>query len=269
MQSEERYRELFENANDVVYTHDLAGNFTSLNQAGERITGWSRGQALKMNISDVLAPEYLDVARRMMAMKVAGEPPRIYKVEICDPLGRRVALELSTRLVKDDGKAVGIQGIARDVSDRRRAEEALQSANEKLTRTVRELERRNDESRLRAEIGDLLHTCMTDEEASAVVARAAAQIFPANGRCAFLAHVREGNVRGQCYVGQGLHRRAYFFRGRVLGFAPRAHALARKRRGRPALPSRSGGYAGRFDLRADDCAGPGLRRFSLAAGGAE
>jgi PAS domain-containing protein len=41
-ESEERYRELFENANDIIYTHDLQGNFTSLNRSGERITGYSR-----------------------------------------------------------------------------------------------------------------------------------------------------------------------------------------------------------------------------------
>ncbi|HEU5131781.1 MAG TPA: response regulator, partial [Pyrinomonadaceae bacterium] len=40
-ESEERYRELFENANDIIYTHDLQGNFTSLNRSGERITGYS------------------------------------------------------------------------------------------------------------------------------------------------------------------------------------------------------------------------------------
>ena len=39
-ESEERYRELFENANDIIYTHDLQGNFTSLNRTGERITGY-------------------------------------------------------------------------------------------------------------------------------------------------------------------------------------------------------------------------------------
>ena len=37
--SEERYRELFENANDIIYTRDLAGQFTSINKAGERVTG--------------------------------------------------------------------------------------------------------------------------------------------------------------------------------------------------------------------------------------
>src|SRR5207253_6962275 len=56
--SEERYRELFENANDIIYTHDLNGNFTSLNKSGEQVTGYTREEALKMNIGDVLTPEY-------------------------------------------------------------------------------------------------------------------------------------------------------------------------------------------------------------------
>ena len=59
-ESEERYRELFENANDIIYIHDLKGNFSSLNKAGEVITGYSRAEALRMNIADVLVPEHAD-----------------------------------------------------------------------------------------------------------------------------------------------------------------------------------------------------------------
>ncbi len=184
-QSEDRYKELFENANDVVYTHDLEGNFTSLNQAGERITGWNRSEVLQMNISNVLAPEFLDLARRMMALKVAGDPPRIYKVEVKGKFGQRLALELSTRVIKENHKAIGIQGIARDVSDRRRAEEALQAVNEKLTHWVRELERKNRESELLKEMGDLLHSCVNPQEAGQVVGRAAAELFPSTSGALF------------------------------------------------------------------------------------
>src|SRR5205807_960593 len=41
-ESEERYRELFENANDIIYTQDLQGNFTSINRTGEQLTGYTR-----------------------------------------------------------------------------------------------------------------------------------------------------------------------------------------------------------------------------------
>ncbi len=177
-QSEERYRELLENANDIIYTHDLEGNFLSLNAAGERITGYAREEVLRMNIRDVLTPEYLELARRMIAVKVAGEPPRIYKVEIFGKDGSRIALELSTRLVREAGRPTAIQGIARDVTERRKTEQALQSVNEKLTVWVRELERRNRETTQLHEMGELLQTCLTAEEAYAVVSRCARELFP-------------------------------------------------------------------------------------------
>ena len=126
--TEERYRDLFENANDLIYTHDLTGNFTSLNRAGEVITGYSREEALSKNIADVVAPEFLDVARSMTARKITGDLPTTYELEIISKEGNRVTLELSTRLMVTDGLPIGIQGIGRDISERRRAEATLHNA---------------------------------------------------------------------------------------------------------------------------------------------
>ncbi|MCV4753896.1 PAS domain S-box protein, partial [Escherichia coli] len=89
------YRDLFENANDLIYTHDLNGNFTSINRAGEIITGYSREEAVRLNISEVVAPEYLKQARQMTARKLSGEGPTAYELEIIAKDGRRVPLELS------------------------------------------------------------------------------------------------------------------------------------------------------------------------------
>ncbi len=123
--NEERYRDLFENANDLIYTHDLEGNFTSLNRAGEIITGYSREEALKMNLGQVVAPEFLEAAKTMTAKKVAGERPTTYQLEIISKYGNRVTLDLSTRLIVSNGMPVGVQGIARDMTARREAEESL------------------------------------------------------------------------------------------------------------------------------------------------
>ncbi len=123
--SEAQFRDLFENANDLIYTHDLEGNFTSLNRAGEIITGYTRKEALKRNISKVVAPEFLELARTMTAKKVSGDVPTTYEVEIIAKDGHRVLLDLSTRLIVQDGMPIGVQGVGRDITARRQAETKL------------------------------------------------------------------------------------------------------------------------------------------------
>jgi PAS domain S-box-containing protein len=127
-ESEERYRELFENANDIIYTHDLQGNFTSLNRSGELITGYTREEAAKMNIADVIAPDFLALAREMMAQKASQGVSTVYEIDIIAKQGKRVRLEVSTRLIFSDGKPVGVQGIGRDLTERKHSEEALRES---------------------------------------------------------------------------------------------------------------------------------------------
>jgi PAS domain S-box-containing protein len=137
-ENEQRYRELFENANDIIYTHTLAGNFTSLNRSGEEITGYSCAEALQMNIVDVLAPEYVSLARQMLAQKKNQRTPTVYELEIITKNTGRVRLEVSTRLIYKDGKPVGVQGIARDLTERKRSEEVMaqQSQREAMTHRI-------------------------------------------------------------------------------------------------------------------------------------
>jgi PAS domain S-box-containing protein len=124
-ESKERYRELFENANDIVYTHDTSGNFTSLNRSGERVTGYNWQEAAKMNIADLLAADYLHLARQLIASEASGKHSAVYELEIVTKHGARVRVEVSTRVIYQAGKPVGVQGIARDLTERRRSKEAL------------------------------------------------------------------------------------------------------------------------------------------------
>ncbi|HJS51415.1 MAG TPA: PAS domain S-box protein, partial [Pyrinomonadaceae bacterium] len=133
--SEQRYQELVENANDIIYTHDLEGNLTSLNRAGEIITGYTRDEALRMNLAEVVAPEFLDVARNMIARKTVDQSPTVYELDIFSKEGRRLTLEVSTTLLHHDDVAIGVQGIARDITYRkaeRRAEDALRESEQQF-----------------------------------------------------------------------------------------------------------------------------------------
>ncbi|MEP6911672.1 MAG: PAS domain S-box protein, partial [bacterium] len=110
--SEERYRDLVENAHDLIYEHDLQGNYTSSNKAGEQITGYSLEESLELNLLQTVAPEYMEKARQMLSRKLAGEKVTAYELEIIAKDGHRVAIEVNTRVVFKDDVPVGVQGIA-------------------------------------------------------------------------------------------------------------------------------------------------------------
>jgi two-component system sensor histidine kinase/response regulator len=135
-ESEERYRELFQNANDIVYTHDLEGNFTSFNKAAERLTGYTHEDAGTNNIAQIVAPEHLDLAIQTTLRQLAGETPPAYELDILTKDQRRLTVEVHTRLIFKDGQPVGVQGIARDITERKRAEENLARSLSQLRATL-------------------------------------------------------------------------------------------------------------------------------------
>jgi two-component system, NarL family, sensor histidine kinase UhpB len=174
--SEKRYRELFENANDVVFTTNLTGEFTSVNRAGENVTGYRRDEVSTMNIAALVAPEHLPIVRRMLTLKLAGEVEDTrYEIDIVTRDGRRIPVEVHTSLLYQDGQPVGIQGIARDVTERKQAEEALRSLNERL-----EEEAKRIAHALHDEAGQLLSSVhlALEEFASELPAGARSRLHP-------------------------------------------------------------------------------------------
>lgn len=123
--SETRYRDLFENAGDLVATSDLQGNITSWNRAGERITGYSAEEALRMNVRD-LAMEH----HRPFIDECVLEPVREGQAHVDAQAkdGRIVNLEISHRTIYDGTVPVGKQAIARDVTARLRWEAQLRQS---------------------------------------------------------------------------------------------------------------------------------------------
>ncbi len=179
VESEDRYRELFENASDIIYTHDFEGKLISINRAIERIAGYTRAEALQMKLTDLIAPEYSQMGQKMIDPQISGEIPLNYELEIFSKDKNRIALGISTRPIFRGGKAFAVQGIARDITKSKKIEAALQDANQKLEAWVSELEQRTREMTMLNEMGDILRACLTTEEAYNVIVRVAQQIFPA------------------------------------------------------------------------------------------
>ncbi len=137
---EERYRDLFENANDIIFTHDLAGQLTSINKAAEQLLGYNHAEMMKMNVADVVAPEYRQLVNEQLHRKLTGAPRTSYEAEVLAKDGRRLVLEVNTRLQFVEGQLAGIQGIARDITARKQAEAALRESEQQLRKSVEERE---------------------------------------------------------------------------------------------------------------------------------
>ena len=125
-----QFVDLFENSTDAIYTHDLNYGITSWNRTAETLTGFTRSEVLGKNIADLLTRGSLERAANMTKLKLEGCTSTTYEIDFVAKDGRPIPLEVSTRLMTENGKVVGIQGAARDISDRKRAEEEWRQAKE-------------------------------------------------------------------------------------------------------------------------------------------
>jgi PAS domain S-box-containing protein len=127
--SRERYFKLFHNANDVVYTHDLQGRYTSLNAKGQEITGYSTDEIADVDFNSLASPEDVALAHRMFQQKLQGDATNtVYELSIRAKDGTMIPFEVNSQIIYENGKPVGVQGIARDVRARREAEQRLLEA---------------------------------------------------------------------------------------------------------------------------------------------
>ena len=123
-----QFVDLFEDSSDAIYTHDLDYTITSWNRAAELLTGFTRDEALGKKISDLLTSGSLERATEMTRLKLHGCRSTTYEIEFIAKDGRRITVEVGTRLIEEEGKVVGIHGAARDISERKRAQEALRAS---------------------------------------------------------------------------------------------------------------------------------------------
>jgi PAS domain S-box-containing protein len=133
-ESEERYRLHFENVSDVLFSLDEQGRFLSVSPSIERILGYRPDELLGKSFVELglVAPEYLeqgiaDVGRVFSGETIAGG---VYEFVAKD--GTRRVGELSFAQLFRDGTVVAIASVARDITERKRAEEALRESEDKF-----------------------------------------------------------------------------------------------------------------------------------------
>jgi len=140
--SERNYRQLFENANDAIWVHDLQGNITAANEAAAKLVGYDIIEMGKMNVREFLSDESLNIAsqiRHKLLDQEAVEQP--YEQSLIRKDGTKAILKLTTSLVTENGKPIGFQHIARDVTEERRMQDSLRYYLSHVTK-VQEEERK-------------------------------------------------------------------------------------------------------------------------------
>ena len=97
---------------EITFKHDVAGNLTFLNKAGEVISGYSRQEACGMNITQFVAPEFAERVHDCLAGNSSKRLGTVCEIDIIAKNGQRIALEVSTQAVARRGRALEIEGIA-------------------------------------------------------------------------------------------------------------------------------------------------------------
>jgi len=134
-ESETRYRLLAENATDIIWTMDMNLRLTYESPSVARIRGYTPEEAMAQTMEETLTPASLELASKVLVEELAPEAmptkahsrSRTLELEHTCKDGSTVWLEVTTTFLRDeDGRAVGILGASRDISERKRAEEELQ-----------------------------------------------------------------------------------------------------------------------------------------------
>ncbi|MFO8102035.1 MAG: PAS domain S-box protein [Dehalococcoidia bacterium] len=141
-ESEEKFKTMFENANDHIAYVDLEDRIIDVNHKFEEIFGHNREDVIgkKFYEFSALTPEASEKSLEY-TRKLIGEDPGqnpVLEFEAFDKNGNQVYLEVNPRAVVKDGKVVGFLSITRDITERKRAEEALHKHQDELERLVKE-----------------------------------------------------------------------------------------------------------------------------------
>lgn len=138
IKSEKKYRDIFDNVEDLLYLYDLEGNFTEVNNAFLKTLGYSEDDVSSLNIVRLLAGGkdgiYTEEEVRSILDRVFTEGYIHGEVKVRTKYGNNVIIEYKNSLIIDEeGKPAGVRGSARDITERKIDEKLLVEAKEKAS----------------------------------------------------------------------------------------------------------------------------------------
>lgn len=129
--SREKYRDLFENANDLIWTADRKGRYLSVNKMFEEGLGYNKKELIGSQSLDLISKKDKKGAIKYYKKTLRGEP-QSYELEVETNDGNKRIFMFKTRPIEENGKIISVHGIGRDITERKRWEEALRESEEKF-----------------------------------------------------------------------------------------------------------------------------------------
>ncbi len=134
-ESEERYRDLVEHAGDIIYCTDAAGRFTYCNPTSLRILGYLPEELLGRHYLEIVHPQSRAQAERFYGRQFIRKTLRtVYEIPVVTKDGREVWLGQHTQLLMEGNTVNGFQVVAREVTERKRVEQALRESEERFSK---------------------------------------------------------------------------------------------------------------------------------------
>jgi PAS domain S-box-containing protein len=136
-----RYRTLFDRSLYCVYLHDLRGNLFDANETALKLFGYTKEELPSLNILSLIPEEQRPVAlQRIEEILRSGSQKKPFEYMVKKKTGEYIWLEVEGALIVKHGKPYAIQGIAKDITDRKQAEKTLKKHEKELIKRVKELE---------------------------------------------------------------------------------------------------------------------------------
>ncbi|MEH2311252.1 MAG: adenylate/guanylate cyclase domain-containing protein [Nostoc sp.] len=136
VESEERYRDLFENANDLIQSINASGHFLYVNRAWRETLGYSEAEIANMTVFDIIHPECKQDFLQRFYRLLSGEKFNQIKSAFVTKDGQTIFLEGNINCKFVEGHPVAVRGIFRNVTQRLAAEEALRRHQEETERLL-------------------------------------------------------------------------------------------------------------------------------------